>query len=314
MNEHAVGRVVPALDLGGTYAKGAVIDAGDGTALWETRWDVPRGLTADGLVEQVATWCEHLLGQAARRLGHPADCLGVAVPGIVDDATGTAGFSANLGWRNQPLRARLAERLDFPVTLCHDVTAAGVGEAAFGAGRAAHTVLTVVAGTGIGGVLTIGGQPYRGAHHGAVELGHLPVADLTGLCGCGGRGHLETVAAGPAIVRRYNAATPAAPAADVPEVLARAAAGDATAAAFWDEAVAAFGRAVAQAVILLDPEVVVLAGGLSRSGAALRAPVAASLASTLTFHEPPPVLTSLLGDRAGVIGTALTAVRERTHG
>ncbi|MFC6885550.1 MULTISPECIES: ROK family protein [Actinomadura] len=292
---------VVALDVGGTSMKGALI-APDGTALHTEDRPTPR--PPEAAAAAVVAFAADL---AARADGVTA--AGIAVPGLVDEATGTAVYSANIGWRDVPFGALVSERLGVPVALGHDVRTGGLGEAARGAGRGAGDFLFLPIGTGIAAALVLGGAPYPGASGWSGEIGHTVVRPGGEPCTCGNRGCLEAYASAAGVSRRHAALTGA----DVPaeEVVRRALAGDGPAARVWDEALDALADSLATATLMLDPALVVVGGGLAKAGDALLGPLAERFAARLLFRAPPPVVPALLGDRAAVHGAAVLAASAR---
>jgi glucokinase len=293
---------VVAIDVGGTGIKLALVD-GSGVAREQAQLATP---VADGPAAVV----EAVRGAAAKLAVPQAVALGIVVPGEVDVAAGVARYSANIGWRDVPLRALLSADLGLPVVLDHDVRAAGLAERTLGRAAGVADCLLVVAGTGIAGVLIAGGATVRGATDLAGELGHIPVYPDGELCACGQRGCLETYASAAAIARRYAARTGAAPDAAQPASAADVVATrgtDPAAAAVWAEATEALGIALATYTMLLDPALIVLGGGLAAAGDALLEPVREVLAARLTWRPPPRLTLSPLGGRAGLSGAALLA-------
>lgn len=283
---------VVALDVGGTLMKGAVVDR-DGTArAVEQRPTLRQPDTVEGILAFAA--------DLAASAGSPA-AVGLAVPGIVDEARGVARYSSNLGWRDLPLRDIATDRLALPVALTHDVRAGGVAEHEFGAARGVDDFLFLPIGTGIAGTVFAGGRPYRGADGMAGEIGHAPVPIGEELCACGQRGCLETYASAAALVRRYG--DPGLSAADV---VARAE-DDPRAAQVFGDAVRALGFALTTYTMLLDPALIVLGGGLAEAGETLLAPVRAELCARVTWRVPPRVVRAQLGSSAGRLGAAICA-------
>ncbi|MGI5213054.1 ROK family protein [Plantactinospora sp. CA-290183] len=297
-------QVVVALDVGGTGMKCALVGPDGGTYHAErhpTRAE--RGPAA--VVHSILEITEALAGRA-RATGLSPVAVGIAVPGVVDEATGTAKWSANLGFRDVPLRELVVARLGLPTALGHDVRAGGVAEARLGAGRDSRHVLFVAIGTGIAAAHVVAGSAFAGAHSAAGELGHIVVRPGGPRCGCGADGCLEAVASAAAVGRRYAAL--AGSAATAAEVVARSAAGDPIAVQVWRETVDALADGLAIAQNLYDPEVVVLGGGLAEAGAALLDPLGAALRQRLTFQREPRLLPAALGDEAGCLGAALLAL------
>jgi glucokinase len=226
--------------------------------------------------------------------------IGLVVPGVVDEAAGLAVFSANLGWRDLPLRDLLEERTGLPVAFGHDVRAGGLAEGALGAARGVRDFLFLALGTGVAGAAVLDGRPYAGGGY-AGEIGHVVVEPGGRECGCGARGCLETVASAGAIAARYGHGATAA------QVAARCAAGDPDARRVWREAVDALAGALAMYVGALAPAAIVVGGGLAEAGDQLLAPLGAALDERLTFQRRPRLCRAALGDQAGRLGAALLA-------
>ncbi|MET8625895.1 ROK family protein [Kitasatospora sp. NPDC004669] len=288
-----------ALDVGGTYIKGAAV-AEDGTLRHTERWLTRTERGPEAVLETVLDCAAELAG----RFGPAA--VGVAVPGVVDEGAGIAVLAANLGWRDVPVRHRLSEHLGVLVAFGHDVRAGGIAEARAGAGRGSRNFLFVPVGTGIAAAVMVDGRPLTGSHTRAGELGHLVVRPGGDPCACGARGCVETLASAAAIARRYAAAT-GEPGITAQQVAERAAAGDRTAAAVWQEAVDALADGLASAVTLLDPERVVIGGGLARAGEPYFAPLREALAARLAFQAIPELVPAELGLEAGCFGAGLLA-------
>jgi len=238
--------------------------------------------------------------------------VGVGIPGLVDRGAGSVRHAVNLGLGDDPLP--LAEHLGrltgAPVVVDNDVNAAAVGAAAALSCTGDLAYLSV--GTGVAAGFLLGGRIRRGAHGAAGEIGHLPVAPGGPLCECGQRGCLEAVASGTAIARRWSAGDGEASAASV--LLAAAAAGDGMAAEIRDEVAGHLAGAVALIAQTVDPEVIVLGGGVAEAGSSLLSAVVDALHSRA---DRSPVLAALdlarrvalvpEGVPAGALGAALLA-------
>lgn len=306
MNEPAPlgrGEAVLAFDVGGTDTKSALVDA-DGRIVERRRTPTPKSTDggADALVERLAGLAEELRGAAP---GARPRAIGLSVPGIVDEARGVGVFSSNLGWRDAPI-ARLAEaRLGLPVAFGHDVRRAGDAEHRLGAARGARDVVVLVIGTGVSAAVVLDGRPHTGGGF-AGEIGHSVIDPDGAPCECGSRGCLETVASAGAVARRYRAETgiDTGGARAVVELARR---GDATAARIWAEAVDGLALGIAQLAAVIAPEAVVIGGGLARAGAELFVPLEARLDARIGIHRRPELRPALLGEEAGLLGTALAA-------
>jgi len=249
--------------------------------------------------------------------------VGVGLPGLVDLA-GVVHYAPNLpGFVGVAARERLAALCPVPVVVDNDANVAALGEVLHGAGRGHREVLVVTLGTGIGGGLVIDGEIHRGSRGFAGEIGHFTVDPGGPVCACGGRGHWETVASGNALGRR---AREWAARGDAPTVLARAGgvleavtghevrlsaeAGQADGRAILAEHARAVAVGLGGLVNILDPEVVVISGGLIELGDLLLDPLRAALTDHVEaadLRPVPPVLAAALGEHAGAVGAAALA-------
>lgn len=311
--ELRAGRPVVAVDVGGTLVKTALVGA-DGevravrsepTALGSA------GALLDQLERAVAGAAADSAGDGLVGLASPSgpSAVGVHVPGLVDDTRGVVLLAENLGLRDVPLRDELSARTGLPVSLGNDARGAGFAEFRMGAARGARTAVVISIGTGIGAAVVVDGHLHDGDGFGC-ELGHMPMLlpgrDGPARCACGGASCLEQWASAGGVARNYARAT-GLPLGGAREVFEAAALGDATAARVVGDGVDALALAVAQLATVLAPEVVVIAGGLSRAGDALFVPLRERVDQMLTFHRRPRVEPARFGDGAGVIASALRA-------
>lgn len=295
---------IAVVDVGGTDTKTGIVLPDGG--LTEVR-SVPTPSAPDAAEEVLRLAAEHV---TRARANHPdLTAVGMVVPGIVDDATGTAVYSANLNWRDVPFAELLTRRAGLPAAVGHDVTAAGLAERRLGAGLGVDDLAVLVLGTGVAAALVSGGRAVRGGGY-AGEVGHSPVGLAGERCRCGARGCVETLAGGGAITRRYAARTGRA-VPGVREVLAAAEAGDPDAAEVWREATDTLALLIAQLAATLAPELVILGGGLARAGTALLDPVADRLGTLLSVPRRPELRLTALGAEAGLRGAGLLAAGER---
>lgn len=292
---------VVAVDLGGTTIKGAVVDV-DGTQLRELSRATPAAAGPDAVVAEALAVISELVGSVD---SGEVDAIGVVVPGVVDSEIGRAVFSANLGFQNVPLREIIHRTTGLPTLLEHDVRAAGVAERTVGVTVGVDDCLVAVIGTGIAAVIQIAGRAVQGAGGIAGELGHIPVWPGGEQCACGQLGCLERYSSAAAVARRYSERSGRA-GVSAREVVAMAADDD-CARAVWAEATEALAIAFTTCTLLLDPQMIVLAGGLSAAGDAILTPVQHYLDRLLTWREPPPLRISPLGARAGLTGAAVLA-------
>ncbi|HEX3815054.1 MAG TPA: ROK family protein [Mycobacteriales bacterium] len=294
---------VVALDVGGTAMKGALVDR-QGALLHVEIRPTGRERGPDAVVAGIVDFTAALTEEAPDGIA----AAGVVVPGLVNQETGTAVYAANLGWHDVPLGDLVGKRLDRPVAVAHDVRTGGIAEGLVGAARECGDFLFLPIGTGIAAAIVLNGEPYGGANGFGGEMGHTPVVPHGEPCACGQRGCLETYASAASIPRRYMAAG-GAPVSGAEEVLARAEAGDQLAKDAWDQAIDALATALASYSHLMDPELVVIGGGLAEAGDKLLEPLRTELASRLTFRPPPPLVPAALGSQAGCLGAAIIAWR-----
>lgn len=293
---HMTGRVV-ALDVGGTAMKGVVLSDGNAVEHFYG-WPTPREDGPEQVERAVLAAVDELLEKSP-----DARAVGLVVPGLVDDHSGVAIFSENIGWRDVAFRSLVADRTGLPVGFGHDVRAGGLAERTIGAAQGADDLLFMPIGTGISGAMYIAGHAVDNKYGG--EIGHLDVGSGEA-CACGGVGCLETVATGPSIARRYNALTGASVSGAKP-VVDRMVEGDPIAARVWQDAIEALSLALTAYVTLLAPELVVVGGGISAAGDLLLVPLREALRNRLVWQPEPRIILAALGENAACLGAGLLA-------
>ncbi|MFE5032261.1 ROK family protein [Streptomyces sp. NPDC056683] len=298
-------RHVIALDVGGTGMKAALVGP-DGELLHRDRRATGRDRGPDAVVTAILDFAAELQAYGAQHLGEPASAAGLAVPGIVDEQAGIAVYSANLGWRDVPLRTLLADRLGIPVALGHDVRTGGLAEGRLGAGRGADRYFFVALGTGIAGGFGLDGRVEPGAHGFAGEIGHVVVRPQGAPCPCGQRGCLERYASAAAVSEAWAKAA-GAPDADAADCAKAVTSGDPNAVRVWGDAVAALADGLVTALTLLDPRVLIIGGGLAEAGSVLFDPLREAVERRVTFQKLPTIVPAELGDTAGCLGAGLLA-------
>ncbi|MEV4559611.1 ROK family protein [Kitasatospora sp. NPDC049285] len=297
---------VIALDVGGTGMKAALL-AQDGSVLFEARRPTGREHGTDAVIATILDFAADLAQEGRDRFGVGPLAAGVAVPGTIDEKNGIAVFSANLGWRDLPMRKLLGERLGgLPVALGHDVRSGGLAEGRIGAGQGVERFLFIALGTGIAGAIGINGTIEAGAHGYGGEIGHVVVRPGGPRCGCGARGCLETLASASAVSRAWADAV-GDPAADAAACALAVDAGDPRAIEVWRTAVDALADGIVLAQSLLDPSTVIVGGGLAEAGDTLFTPLRAAIGERLTFQMPPKVVPAMLKDTAASLGAGLLA-------
>ena len=302
------------IDIGGTSVRAAVIDS-EGEIHASLRDATPH--TERETEDILVTLISKLAGT------QPVSAVGLAVAGFVSQDRRRVMFAPHLAWRDADVPERISARVQLPVVMDHDVNSAAWAEFARGASAGSQISLLIALGTGIGAGLIIDGEIYRGAHGVAPELGHLTVVPGGRQCACGKRGCWERYCSGTAlaetarelmaggdapILRQLSGNDPATLTGTMVAIAATE--GDPAALAAMDE----LGRWLAQGMALvtdvLDPEVIVVGGGVA-SAAGMFLPLAVSeFAGLITGagHRPVPrVELARFGDRAGIIGAALLA-------
>lgn len=295
--------LVIGIDVGGTTIKAALFDF-EGRDYDSSTRPTPRQLGPDAVVTTIIDVVRELRTRVPEAAQLRA--VGLVVPGVVDAQHGVAVYATNLGWRDLPLRRIVAEAVDLPVIVDHDVRAAGLAELELGAGHGVREMIFVALGTGIAAAVITNGRVLSGASNRAGELGHLPVFPDGERCACGQRGCTETYASGASLARRYSIASGTNDA-TASEVISRAAAGDPLAQEVFGDAITALGRALVNYVLIMDPEVIVLGGGLSGAEAALLDPLAREVQGGLAWRSAPTIATGRFTADAGRRGAALLA-------
>ena len=297
------------IDVGGTKVAGLRL-AEDGAVLDRMERPTP----ADDVSATVETVSE----LAAELAAAGGEALGVGAAGMVDFDAGVLRYAPNLAWREIPLRDLLSERTGLPCVMDNDANVAAWGEYRFGAARGYRHVLVVTVGTGIGGGIVANGELFRGAHGFAAEIGHIIVEPDGPLCGCGNRGCWEQVASGRALDRLARAEVDRDPAGRIAALAAgaevsgrhvseAARGGDPPATAIFAAVGRRLGEGIAGLVNILDPEVVIVGGGVAEEGAVLLDPARHAFLDAVeaSEHRPEvPVLAATLGNDAGAIGAA----------
>jgi len=253
------------VDLGGTKTAAGLV-AADGSVVRRVSAPTPAVSGPGAILQTIVDLATRLTESAP---GVVIAGCGIGAAGVIDPVSRTVRFATNSlpGWAGTQLGDELERRLGVPVATVNDVHAHAIGEAVHGAGRGECTVLVIAAGTGIGGALVINGRLQSGRHGAAGHYGHMPAAEAAGLaCTCGGGGHLEAIASGPAIREAYLRGGGSVPR-DSQEIFARADAGDPLAAEVIAVAATALGRSIGGLINSVDPDLVIVGGGLAAAGA-----------------------------------------------
>ncbi|HET6311519.1 MAG TPA: ROK family protein [Candidatus Nitrosotalea sp.] len=278
------------IDLGGTQVRVALARS-DGNVIASIKTKTPSLGTPQAMVDWAAAEIDRHRGREKVR------SITIAAPGPIDIKRGVLVNPPNLpGWRNVPLAAMLAQATGAKVHLANDADMAGLGEFHHGAGRGTRNMVYITWSTGIGGGLIIDGKLHRGGHGTAGEVGHMIIDPNGPLDACGQRGCLEAFIGGANIAREtgHTAA----------ELFAAAAQGNRQARMMVERAARYMGFALISLTNVIDPEMFVIGGGVSRSWSMIEPTIVETLHSS-PFIKParrPRVRRARLGDRAGQIG------------
>jgi glucokinase len=295
----AVARAVLGLDIGGTKIAAGIVDPEGGVHGFVTA-PTDAG-SAAGIVRLF-----ELGRQAVSEAGLEIAAVGIGCGGPLDSANGVLVAPLHLpGWRDVPITALATEAFGRPAVLDNDATAAAAGEFRYGAGRGARNMVYLTVSTGVGGGVVLDGKLQRGPSGNGGELGHVTVDWHGRRCrGCGRRGCLEAYCSGTSIAERaHEAGMDGASAADVAEA---ARAGDTVAATLWDETCEALACGITSIANLFEPELVVLGGGVVRTGEQLLGPVR-ELVAEHVIGPPLRIVAAASGDAVGVVGAAAVA-------
>lgn len=290
------------LDLGGTKIAGVLLSE-DGVVLARRRIPTPAAEGYERVLDDLAGVGRDLLEAASE----PAT-VGVGIPGCLDASSGLVKNSNSTGLIGRPLKEDLERRLGLEIRVANDANCFAVAEALAGAGRDHPVVFGVILGTGVGGGLVLDGEVRAGLHGIAGEWGHSPLQDSDPeapeptRCYCGQLGCVETRLSGPALEQDHVRL--AGESVRAPEVLTRAAAGDAAAGRAVERYLAFFGEAIARVIHLVDPDAIVLGGGMSNAAILYERGPAAVERVLFNDRLLTPILPNRLGDSAGVFGAA----------
>jgi fructokinase len=285
------------IDLGGTKIEGVVL-GDDGRVLVRRRLATESERGYAHIVAAVGALVDELRAHAS-----DCDIVGVGTPGAVSRRSGAMKNCNTQCLNGRDLPGDLRHRIGLPVLVENDANCFALAEALHGAGRGHAVVFGVILGTGVGGGIVARGRLLRGAQHIAGEWGHHSIDPRGPDCYCGGRGCVETYLSGPAMQRAYR--DRGGEALDAAAIAARWRAGEALACAVRDEYLERFGRALANVIAILDPDAVVLGGGLSNLDELYEEGRAAVARAVFNDELLTPILRHRLGDSAGVIGAAL---------
>lgn len=301
------------IDIGGTKVAGALVDE-NGAIIREARVATPVSDPV-ALVDAVVGLVTDL------RAGEKVLGVGVAMAGFIDHQQANVIYGTNFGWKNFPLKSEIEAKLDVPVIIENDANAAGWAEYRFGAGQGHQHMVMLTLGTGVGGAIIVDGKMLRGGFGVAGELGHMRVVPDGIPCGCGQRGCIESYASGTALLRTANELVDSGDASGKRLAELKAQAGQLTGAEVYQGLVEGdpgavqllrnlaswLGQAIASLSAILDPEIVVIGGGVSQAGDLLLEPLREAFrkyAPAGGFRPELAIVTAEFVNDAGVVGAA----------
>jgi glucokinase len=287
------------VDVGGTKTLAAVLNR---QGEFEEPVVHPTDVSSE---EALLSGLDAIVEEARER--HEIAALGFGIPSRVDQRSGRAVASVNIPLAGVDFRDRMRERHGIPVGIDNDANAATIGEWHAGAAKGARNVVMLTLGTGVGGGLIVDGRPFRGTTGVGAELGHIVIGLDGPPCGCGGRGHLESYAAGPVADRAarelYGKDS------DGHELVERGRKGEREAVEALAEIGRRLGAGIASLVNVFEPEIVVVGGGFGTAGELLLGPAREVLAheGLEPARDTVRVVSAELGFYAGVIGAGMIA-------
>ncbi|MDX1674369.1 MAG: ROK family protein [Longimicrobiales bacterium] len=322
MSDGSDKRWVVGVDLGGTNISVGVLplDGGNGQVLAMETKPTEAHKGAKYVVDKIVAMVKEAIEKVSSEHGGSKDDfagIGIGSPGPLDRATGTIINTPNLGWRNFPLRDLISNAVGLPAALDNDANCATYGEWWLGAGRDVDTLVGFTLGTGIGGGIVLNGQIFHGTSDSAGEIGHTTIDSTGRKCKCGNYGCIEAYASGPAIAARAVEGIEAGAETVLPDlvdgdldritaatVYEGAVLGDAYANEVMKETAKFLGTGIANIINTLNPDMVVIAGGVTQAGDHLFVPLRAEVRRRAfkSAEEACTIVPAKLLGTAGVIG------------
>ena len=318
------------VDLGGTKISAGAVSR-DGSKIAGVRsTETQAELGAEAVVDRIIGLIEGVILDATQETGATKKDfvgIGIGAPGPLDRKNGLVIVAPNLGWKDFPLRDRVSNRLGLPATLDNDANCATVGEWWLGAARGGRNVVGITIGTGIGGGLILNGELYHGSSDVAGEIGHTTI-DVNGRhCKCGNYGCLEAYASGPAIATRAREALVREDTASslpgmvnnqldrltAEQVYKAAKAGDVLANEIVRDTARYLGAGIATLLNVVNPDVVVVAGGVTQAGEALFGPLRTEVRRRAfkPAVQGCRIVPGELAGTAGIVGAVATFLKSQ---
>ncbi len=306
------------IDIGGTGIQVGVVGE-DYTIIREGSIPTQKDLPFEEQVRLIAA-CVVSTTESAGCTIDDIESVGVGIPGVASAKTGEIIKCTNMGWYHVPFCEVFARYLDKPVFIENDANVAALAESVIGNSAGTSSSVFITIGTGIGSGIILNNKIWSGAHHIGGELGHV-IFDLGGVpCTCGNHGCLERYCSATALIRMAREAVQDHPDSlmlslaghdpsriEAKTVIDAARSGDPVAVSVYDHYIDCLAQAIASVVNLLDPEIIVLGGGVSKAGSFLLDPLIRKYTQYVLFNDQPlpPVKLAVLGSEAGIIGAAM---------
>lgn len=300
-------KYILSVDIGGSKLMAGIIDYYNGNIILKESIPLKAAITEDYLVENILFIIKDLISQCS---DIDISCIGVSVPGTADSKNGVLIYACYFGIRNFEIGRILKEIFHIPVFVENDVNACAFGEKIFGACKEIDDFIWVTVSNGVGGALVLNGNVYEGRFKGAGEIGHINVVEDGYTCGCGNKGCLEAYASGSGIVRRYKEKSQNNFAEITAKIIAEDAhKGDELALEIYRETGYFLGKAISYAVNIINPQKVILGGGISMD-IDLFLPEINNIVDKMVFQDPNKNLIiekTALSYEASLIGAAAIA-------
>ena len=292
------------IDVGATRIKMALVDR-RGSLSFRREIDTPLNTNKVYLINSVVNNVGEIIAESKAKkkdiLG-----IGIGVPGPVDSKKGLVRYFPNIkGWKNTPLKSILEKRLGLKTALDNDVNAMTIGEYMFGAGKGAKNLICLTLGTGVGGGIIINGKIYRGSTMAAGEIGHIPINEKGPRCNCRGIACLERYIGNRYILQRAKDIFGKTITLERLSKLGRK--GNKKALKIWEDVGKYLAIALIGVVNLLNPDMIIIGGGVSNAGNLILGPLRKEVGSRAMKDQAlhVKIVRAKLGDNAGIIGASL---------
>lgn len=289
------------IDLGATFVKIGLVD-NRGKVCFRRKIQTPIGANKALIIDAIINNIRDIIRESGKKVSG----VGIGVPGPVDSKKGIVHYFPNIkGWEEIPLKSILEKKLGLAVILDNDVNAMTLGEFVFGAGRGSQNIVCLTLGTGVGGGIIIDGKLYRGSSMTAGEIGHMPINETGPICNCGGKACLEKYIGNRYILERAKKIFGSG--ITLEKVSELAGSGNKKAILIWAGVAEKLSVALCQVINLLNPDKIVIGGGVSKAGSFILNPLRKEIKRRAMRDQAAHVKIVLakLGSDAGIIGSSL---------